>query len=51
MPKAESWEPLLRSLEQFSDDFMNECLEDYAVARVDELEQPQHHREHFTAGY
>ena len=26
-------------------------LEDYAVAMVDELEQPQHHRERFTAGY
>jgi putative NADH-flavin reductase len=26
-------------------------LEDYAVAMVDELEQPQHHRERFTVGY
>jgi uncharacterized protein len=26
-------------------------LEDYAVAMVDELEQPQHHRQRFTVGY
>ena len=26
-------------------------LEDYAVALLDELEQPQHHRERFTVGY
>jgi hypothetical protein len=26
-------------------------LEDYAMAMVDELEQPQHHRERFTVGY
>jgi uncharacterized protein len=26
-------------------------LEDYAVAMVDELEQPDHHRERFTVGY
>jgi putative NADH-flavin reductase len=26
-------------------------LEDYAVAMVDELEQPQHHRARFTVGY
>ncbi len=26
-------------------------LEDYSVAMVDELEQPQHHRERFTVGY
>ena len=26
-------------------------LEDYAVAMIDELERPQHHRERFTVGY
>ena len=26
-------------------------LEDYAVAMIDELEQPKHHRERFTVGY
>lgn len=26
-------------------------LEDYAIALVDELEKPQHHRERFTIGY
>jgi putative NADH-flavin reductase len=26
-------------------------FEDYAIALVDELENPQHHRERFTAGY
>ena len=26
-------------------------LEDYAVAMLDELEQPKHHRERFTVGY
>jgi putative NADH-flavin reductase len=26
-------------------------LQDYAVAMIDELEQSQHHRERFTAGY
>jgi hypothetical protein len=26
-------------------------MEDYAVAMVDELERPQHHRERFTVGY
>jgi uncharacterized protein len=26
-------------------------LQDYAVAMVDELEQPRHHRERFTVGY
>jgi putative NADH-flavin reductase len=26
-------------------------LEDYAVAMIDELEQPEHHRERFTVGY
>jgi putative NADH-flavin reductase len=26
-------------------------LEDYAVAMIDELERPAHHRERFTVGY
>src|SRR6185437_840007 len=26
-------------------------LEDYAIAMIDELERPQHHRERFTVGY
>jgi uncharacterized protein len=26
-------------------------FEDYAIALVDELENPQHHRERFTIGY
>ena len=26
-------------------------LEDYAVAMIDEMEQPKHHRERFTVGY
>lgn len=26
-------------------------LEDYAVAMIDEMERPQHHRERFTVGY
>ena len=26
-------------------------MEDYAIALVDELEKPQHHRERFTVGY
>jgi putative NADH-flavin reductase len=26
-------------------------LQDYAVAMIDELEQPKHHNERFTVGY
>jgi putative NADH-flavin reductase len=26
-------------------------MEDYAIALVDELEQPQHRRQRFTVGY
>jgi uncharacterized protein len=26
-------------------------FEDYAIALIDELETPQHHRERFTIGY
>ena len=31
--------------------FSSISLEDYAVAMVNELEQPRHHRERFTVGY
>jgi putative NADH-flavin reductase len=29
----------------------NISVEDYAVAMIDELEKPAHHRERFTIGY
>jgi uncharacterized protein len=34
-----------------SDGKSNISVEDYAVAMIDELEQPAHHRERFTIGY
>jgi uncharacterized protein len=34
-----------------SDGKSNISVEDYAVAMIDELENPSHHRERFTIGY